>query len=192
MNGRSPGALLLCLLPLACNPVQDLERFDVDGEQVVSIPGKNLVSDPLSVIPVDGIADNLSQSVSQSFENQGVDTNDVDSFVAKSVTLEVLGPADRNGNLLQDLRFLDQVRFVLQAEGVAEAVVAESASDAFGVGVFRYDFVVDSNHNLKDFLAAPSMTLRVDATANDRPGLGCDLRFATTFTVDVNPAGLLD
>jgi hypothetical protein len=192
MSPRLAFAAALALGLLACNPLPELERFDVDGEQVVSVPGKNLVSEPLSIVPVEGLGDNLSQSMSQSFENQGVDPNDVDSFVPKQILLEVTAPRDRDDNLLQDLRFLDRVTFVLEAEGLADAVVAQSAAGAFAVGVTRHDFAVDSGQNLKAFVTAPRMTLRVDATANDRPALGCDLRFYAAFTVDVNPGGLVD
>lgn len=182
---------LLCAL-VACNPLEEYERFDVTGEQTVSIPGKNLVADPLSLVPVPDIGDALSQSISQTFDNQGVDKNDVDSFLPKEVLIEVMGPQDRDGNFLQDLRFFDRVVFTVSAEGVGEAVVAESAAGAFGIGVTSYTFPIDDSQDLRDYLAAAAMTLTVDAQANDRPALGCDVHFAATFAVDVNPGGLID
>lgn len=186
-------ALLAGALALsACNPLEPYERFDVGGEQVISIPGKNLVSDPLVSVPVEGLGDELGQSISSTFENQGVDANDVDSFFPKEMLIEITKPLDRDGNPLQDLRFFDRITFVLSAPGLSETEVARSAEGAFAAGVGRYTFPIDAEHNLKDYLAAESMTLTVDAKANDRPALGCDVRFVTTFSVDVNPAGLID
>lgn len=176
---------------MACNPFAELEKFDITGEQTVSIPGKNIVSDPLSVVPVPDIGDSLSQSMSQTFENQGVDKNDVDSFSPKQVLIEIVPPTpqDRDGNYLQDLRFFDQIAFRVSAEGVGEAVVSQSAAGAFAAGVTRYEFPIDAKQNLKSYVIANAMTLTVDATASDRPALGCNVRFAAVFTVDVNPAG---
>lgn len=187
------GSALAALAAIACNPFADLEQFDLTGEQTVSIPGKNLVSDPLSVVAVPGIGDSLSRSMSQTFENQGVDKNDVDSFVPKQVLIEIVAPTpmDRDGHFMQDLRFFDQITFKVSADGVGEAVVAQSAAGAFAVGVTRYEFPIDTNQELKSYLVANAMTLTVDAMANDRPALGCDVHFAATFTVDVNPAGVV-
>jgi len=187
------GSSLGALCAIACNPFADLEKFDLTGEQTVSIPGKNIVSDPLSVVAVPDIGDSLSQSMSQTFENQGVDKNDVDSFVPKQVLIEIVAPTpmDRDGHFMQDLRFFDQITFKVSADGVGEAVVAQSAPGAFAVGVTRYEFPVDSAQNLKSYVVASAMTLTVDATASDRPALGCDVHFAAIFTVDVNPGGAL-
>lgn len=185
---------LLALWPLAqaCTPIKQAQTFPITGEQIVSVPGKNLISDPLSLVPFDDLGDTLNQSVKQTFANQGVDDNDVDDFHATALRLEVLGPLDRDGQPLQDLRFLDRVAFTLSAPELDDVVIGESAAAAFAQGVYAYDFAVDTGQNLRAFLAAESMTLDVSAEANDRPNLGCDLKISVAFEVQVNALGLLE
>ena len=180
------------MLFTACQPLEDLKTFEFSGEQEVTIPGKNLVADPLATIPLDSIDEDFNRSLSETFTNQGVDANDVDSFTLKAVSLTLHGPVDNDGRPMQDLRFLDLVRFSLSADDISDTLLTESETDAFSPGVIHYDFPVDQNQELGDFLVADSMTMTVDAEANDRPALGCDLLFKTTFVVVVNPMGLTD
>lgn len=176
---------------LACAPWQEIERFEVKGDQSVDIEGQSLVAE-LRQIPVDAIGDALSQEISQTFANKGVDRNDVDSFSPKQALIEITAPLDRDGQPLQDLRFLERVEFSVSSSGNDAALVAKSVPDAFTAGIATYAFAVDENQNLRDHLVADAMTLTVDALARERPVLGCTVRFAVTFIVDVNPAGLLD
>lgn len=181
-------------LPLAigCNPFEEMEHFDIDGEEIVAIAGQSPTVGPLSVVPVDNLGDNLAQSMSKTFTNQGVDKNDVDSFLAKEILIEVTAPKDRDGQPLQDMRFFDKVSFHISAEGVGKEEITSSADDAFDIGVTKYVFPIDKKRNLKEYLVAESMTLSVEASANERPFLGCEIRFATVFAVDVNPGGIID
>ena len=177
---------------LACAPGQDPRVFPVSAEQKLSVPGKNLVSDPLGELGFAGLDEALSQSVSRTLQNQGVDANDVDDFHVERLLIEVTAPLDRDGQPVQDLRFLDSLRFTLTAPGLDEALLGQSADGAFAQGVFRYDFTVDRQQNLKNYLAAASMSLNAEAQANDRPALGCDLHILARFEIAVNPVGLLD
>ena len=177
---------------LACAPGQDLRVFPVEGEQTVAVPGKNLVSDPLSSVDFAGLDDALSQSVTQTFTNQGIDANDVDDFHVTALSIEVTAPLNRDGEPLQDLRFLDKLSFRLGGVGLDDVILSESADAAFAPNVIRYEFPVDTAQNLKAYLAADSMSLSADAQANDRPSLGCDLHIKASFAVQVNPLGLAD
>lgn len=143
-----------------------------------------------------GLGVGVTQELSTELQNQGAQDGDVKDAAFTLFRLEVTAPM-RNGAPAQDLRFLDHMAVFISAPGLAETKVAESSpppsgstqSASFGPGVTAVDLPLVEGLNLKDYVTADGMTVRVEVTANGRPALSCTVTFTVSLKVGLNPAG---
>jgi len=143
-----------------------------------------------------GLGVGVTQQLSTQLDNQGAQEGDIRAAAFTQFKLEVTAPL-RNGEPAQDLRFLDGLAVFISAAGLPELKVAESLSPpagtsrsaSFGPGITTVELPLVPGLNLKDYVTAEGMAVRVEVTANGRPALSCTVTFTVAMRVDLNPAG---
>ena len=121
---------------------------------------------------------NFGSSLGQALSKKDVNPKDVDSMKVKAVTLRLVSV----GGLTDDLTFLDELSFLVTADGLGSEVLAERPS--FSAGDREVELQVAEDLELKPFLSAGGMRIDVDASLAFPPPDVVDLE--VTFKVRVN------
>lgn len=169
---------LLALLTFGagCGDGTDLDNFDVVIEDQTTLEGGGLLGELLGGFPaLDGFT-RFDLTQSQTFQNEGVDPDDVDSVVLDALVLRTIDPAG------QDLSFLGEVVLIVEAEGLEPLEIARQ--DSFPAGVTEVSFDT-SDQNLKRYVLAREATIRVEANDSRQPPQDTVVEFTATFDVDV-------
>ena len=178
-----------------CSAANRPDQIEVRHEENISVGGgPNLL--PPNALDVPQAGTGLRQGLTSSLDNQGVSASDVKSVTLAQFSLEVTEPL-RNGQPIQDLRFLDSVVMTFGGDGLPDVTVAQSLpppggstqSASFAQGVFQVDIPVTPGLELKDYVTGPQMTVGVEVVANGRPALSCTVKSTIVLKVQLNPVG---
>ncbi|NUP06755.1 MAG: hypothetical protein HOW73_11935 [Polyangiaceae bacterium] len=164
--------LALLALPFACD---ELDNFDVPVSGAAVIPEATLLDELIGLVPFDGFDDITFE---QSFANQGVSPDQVDSVKVASFTIVVESPEG------QTLDFVDEVAFFASAPGLDDVRIA---SASIPDGVTSVELTVD-DVELEAYATASSMTVRAEVEGH-RPDVETKLRADVVFDVDVTIPG---
>ncbi len=165
--GRAIGLLAALGLLAACGA--DVVRIEVTesgqaGGMALSFPGM----------------ESFGSSLGRALGDEDVKPGDVDSMRVERVELALLS----QGGLTEDLGFLQQVRFLVAADGMEAEVLAERAS--IPEGARTIEFEVTPELDLKPFLKAGGMRIEIDAELAFPPPDVVELEATFKIRVDVN------
>jgi len=121
---------------------------------------------------------NFGSSLGQALSKKDINPKDVDSMKVKAVTLKLVS----QGGLTEDLTFLEELTFLVSADGLDPQVLAVQPS--FSAGDREVHLQVTDDLELKPFLKAGGMRIDVDASLAFPPPDLVDLE--VTFKVRVN------
>jgi hypothetical protein len=167
------GAALLALV--MCNA---LTTFDVTQTAQAQIPKGSLINQLLGTFDFTGLS-NFDISQSQSFQNQGVKKEQIDSVKLKTLTLTITAPPSG-----QDFSFLESLKFYAEAPNQTRVLVAQGS----GFGARTTIGLEVEDVELAPYAAAASMTLTTEATGH-QPNNDTTIDAAVVFDVDVNAQG---
>ena len=171
------------------------DQLDISHEESVDVGGgPNLMPLAPDAFNTPGAGSGLTQELTTSLGDQGVEENEVKSVKLTRLALEITAPI-RDGVPAQDLRFLDLLVMRFSSPGKDPVVVAESLppltgtqSASFGRDVFSVEIPV-KDVELKDYVTADSMDVTTVVTANGRPAFSCTVKITTTLHVELDPVG---
>ncbi|APR85778.1 Hypothetical protein A7982_11127 [Minicystis rosea] len=155
-----------------------LDNFDVSVTGKVTIPAATVLDTVLANAL--GFAGFDKIDFSQSFANQGVTKDQVDSVHLTAFGLVITAPADGNFD------FLDSLSFTVEADGQDSVEIARI--DSVPKGQNRIDLDVSSDVDLKPYVVAPSMRIRGEAKGS-RPMSETELTAGAVFDVDIHIPG---
>ena len=123
---------------------------------------------------------NFSTGLGRALSDKDVDPDDVDSMKVLEVSLRM----NSQGGLTRDLSFIEDMEFSAEAEGIPTARIAFQA--AIGEGIREVQFQVEDDLELKPYLEAGNMAIKVQATLNPPPPDLVELEVTFKIRVDID------
>lgn len=170
MNSHA-GKLGLCvgLFLAGCDPTIN---FDVPITGETTVPAGGVVGSLISELaPFTGFSD-FDFSDTQEFESNDVAREHVQSATLTKLTLTVVAPEDGN------LDFLNEISFLVSADGQAPQVVAEKVIED---GLSEVD-VDPVDVDLAEFIRSDSVSITTEANA-EPPSAETRIRASMTFNI---------
>lgn len=170
------GALVVLGL-LGCDSAERLDNFNVDVREQVTVPGASVLEQLLGGFPTLDDFNNFDLAQTSTFQNTKYSVDDVDSVNLESLTFTVISPDG------QDLAFLGEVIFYVQAEGLERKEIARQDNFPAGATEVAFDTTPD---DLKQYLLAREADITVETLDSKRPNQDTVVEVEAIFDVDVN------
>ena len=173
MKSYRLGLLALFALLAGC---ADLDNFEVEIEEITSVPGATAIEVLLDGFPVtDGLA-SFDITEASEFKNSEYSPEDVEGVELKRLTMSVVSPDG------QDLSFFGEVVFLLSAEGLPTIEVASASEFPDGADSVNFN---TSTANIKNYVLANKGTFTVQVRDTKRPPQETSLKIKAVFDVDL-------
>lgn len=161
--GISSVALLMLSAFSGCKLIDELRTFDLNYSTEFTIPSTTLIDIPLS-LPTPSITTNSSQQ----FQDQGIETEWVESVKLNGLTLTITSPQG------EDFSFLESVSIYMNTDSEPEVLIADripvpaNAGNSLELDVKGAD--------LYPYISQSSFTLRTSVTTDETMTQNIDLR----------------
>ena len=156
---------------------ENVDNIDVSVGGKAVVPKATLIETLLGSVAFGGFD---KVDFSESFKNQGVSKDDVDSVHLKTMTLIVEAPAEGNFD------FITSVHFFAKADGLDKIEIA--SMDSIPKGKRELDLVINGGAELKPYVVAPSMQI-VSEVEGKRPDVETTVAAAVVLDVDIHIPG---
>jgi hypothetical protein len=155
----------------------NIDNIDVSVGGKATIPKATLIETLLGSVAFSSFD---KVDFSESFKNQGVTKDDVDSVHLKTMTLIVEAPPSGNFD------FIQSVHFFAKADGLDKIEIA--SMDSIPKGKRELDLIINGGAELKPYVVAPSMQI-LSEVEGSRPNEETTVAAAVVLDVDVHIPG---
>ena len=156
---------------------ESIDNIDISTGGKVSIPKATLVETLLGKVAFSGFD---KVDFSESFKNQGVTPDQVDSVRLKAMTIIVEAPSNGNFN------FIEKLHFFAQAEGLPRVPIGSMEMVPQGKREINLD--VNADVELKPYVTAPVMQISSEVEGS-RPEQDTVIAAAVVLDVDIHVPG---
>lgn len=156
---------------------ENVDNIDISTGGKVTVPKATLVDTLLGKIAFSGFD---KVDFSESFKNQGVSEDQVDSVRLKAMTILVEAPS--NGNF----DFIKSLHFFAQAEGLPKVPIG--SMEMVPKGKHELDLDINTDVELKPYVTAPSMQI-LSEVEGSRPEQDTVIAAAVVLDVDIHIPG---
>lgn len=156
---------------------ENIDNIDISAGGKATIPKASLLDELLGAVPFSGFD---KVDFSETFKNQGVTADQVDSVHIKAFTIIIESPDSGNFD------FLKSVHFYAQAAGLPKVEIASMAT--VPQGKREIDLEVENDAELKPYVTAPSMQITSEVEGK-RPDQETVLGAAVVLDVDIHIPG---
>jgi hypothetical protein len=156
---------------------ENIDNIDISAGGKATIPKASLLDELLGAVPFSGFD---KVDFSETFKNQGVTPDQVDSVHMKAFTIIIEAP--NNGNF----DFIKSVHFFAQAAGLPKIEIA--SMDTVPQGKREIDLTINADAELKPYVTAPSMQISSEVQGK-RPDQETVLGAAVVLDVDIHIPG---